>query len=273
MTDTPVPLIMVSPARPAGWRDYFMKNPGKARLVVVIALFILWEIAGHTVLDPHFLSPPTTIVQALPKVLGDAGVRGALWASFYELIIAFAIAVVAGVAIGLPIGLHRFTQRASMPLILLIYSIPQVTILPLFVLYFGIGAGSKIAFGVSHGIFPILLNVVAGVQSVEEAHLTAARAMGATRMQIIRRVVLPHMTPSLFAGLRLAMSGTLLGVILAELYVSQGGIGYYSRVFADSFNPPSTFALVTCLAVMAIAVNEIVRRAERRASFWRAHQR
>jgi len=148
-----------------------------------------------------------------------------------------------------------------------------VTILPLFVLYFGIGAGSKIAFGVSHGIFPIMLNVIAGVQSVEDAHLTAARAMGATRMQIIRRVVLPHMTPSLFAGLRLAMSGTLLGVLLAELYVSQGGIGYYSRVFADSFDPPATFALVTCLAVMAILLNESVRRAERRASFWRTHQR
>ncbi len=70
------------------------------------------------------------------------------------------------------------------------------------------------------------------------------------------------MTPSLFAGLRLAMSGTLLGVILAELYVSTGGIGYYSRVFADSFDPPATFALVTMLAIMAVFLNEIVRRAE-----------
>ena len=138
------------------------------------------------------------------------------------------LAVVAGVAIGLPIGLSGFAMRATLPLILLIYSIPQVTILPLFVLYFGIGAGSKIAFGVSHGIFPIILNVIAGVQSVEAAHLTAARSMGATRLQTIRRVVLPHMTPSLFTGLRLAMSGTLLGVMLAELYVSTGGIGYYS---------------------------------------------
>lgn len=274
MTDTPATLpIGIRAEQSSGWREYFARNPGTVRALVVIALFILWEIAGHTVLDPHFLSPPSTIINAMPRVLGDPGVQKALWASFYELVIAFAIAVVAGVAIGLPIGLHGFTRRVSLPLILLIYSIPQVTILPLFVLYFGIGAGSKIAFGVSHGIFAILLNVVAGVQSVEEAHLTAARAMGATRIQIIRRVVLPHMTPSLFAGLRLAMSGTLLGVLLAELYVSQGGIGYYSRVFADSFDPPGTFALVTSLAIMAIGLNEIVRRAERRASFWRAHQR
>jgi NitT/TauT family transport system permease protein len=274
MTEAPATIAMAAPVeRAGGWRDALARNPSRMRGVVVIALFVLWEIAGHTVLDPHFLSPPSTIVQALPRVLGDVGVQKALWASFYELVIAFTISVIAGVAIGLPVGLHRFTFRSSLPLILLIYSIPQVTILPLFVLYFGIGAGSKIAFGVSHGIFAILLNVVAGVQSVDEAHITAARSMGATRLQVIRRVVLPHMTPSLFAGLRLAMSGTLLGVLLAELYVSQGGIGYYSRIFADSFDPPATFALVTSLAVMAILLNETVRRAERRASHWRAHQR
>jgi NitT/TauT family transport system permease protein len=260
-------------ATPGSLKEMLRKRPGVVRLLVFIGMIILWEISGHTILDPHFLSPPSAIIQAMPRVLGDPGVQKALWTSFYELVIAFVLAVVVGVLIGLPIGLSRFAQRTTLPLILLIYSIPQVTILPLFVLYFGIGAGSKIAFGFSHGIFFVILNVIAGVQSVEEAHLNAARAMGATRMQTIRHVVLPHMTPSLFAGLRLAMSGTLLGVILAELYVSTGGIGYYSRIFADSFDPPATFALVTMLAIMAVFLNEIVRRAERRASFWRQHRR
>jgi len=148
-----------------------------------------------------------------------------------------------------------------------------VTVLPLFILYFGIGPASKIAFGVSHGIFPILLNVVAGAQTVEAAHLKAARSMGASRLLIFRRVVLPHMAPSLFAGLRLGMSATLLGVILAELYGSQAGIGYYTQVFTNSFDPAGTFALVAVLAAMAVILNEIVRRAERRASFWRATSR
>jgi NitT/TauT family transport system permease protein len=251
---------------------WFRQHPGLSRIGVIIILVLLWEIAGHTILDPDFLSPPSAVIRAMPRVLGDPGVQKALLVSFYELVVAFVIAVFAGIAIGLPVGLHGFTFRASMPLILLLYSIPQVTILPLFVLYFGIGVGSKIAFGVSHGIFPIILNVVAGVQSVEQAHLTAARAMGATRFQTIRRVVFPHVTPSLFAGLRLAMSGTLLGVLLAELYVSTGGIGYYSRMFADSFDPPATFSLVAVLALMAIVLNEAVRVAERRASFWRAHR-
>jgi NitT/TauT family transport system permease protein len=268
---------VASPARgaaapeSAAWA-FLRRNPAVARLIVVVLVFILWEIAGHTILDPNFLSPPSAIVAAMPRVLGDGGVQAALWATFIELVIAFVLAVVAGVAVGLPIGLSGFAMRATLPLVLLLYAIPQVTILPLFVLYFGIGAGSKIAFGVSHGIFPIILNVIAGVQSVEAAHLTAARSMGATRLQAIRRVVLPHMTPSLFTGLRLAMSGTLLGVLLAELYVSTGGVGYYARIFADSFDPPATFTLVAMLALMAVVLNETVRLAERRASFWRAHR-
>jgi len=254
-------------------RRHLARNPVAVRIGVAVLGAAIWELLGHTVLDPDFISPPSAILLAAPRVLSDPGVQAALVISFYELVVGFAIAVVAGILIALPIGLHRFSLRSALPLILLLYSIPQVTILPLFVLYFGIGSTSKIAFGTSHGIFPIILNVIAGVQSVEQAHLTAARAMGATRLQMIRRVVLPHMTPSLFTGLRLAMSGTLLGVLLAELYVSTGGIGYYTRLFTESFDPPATLTLVTVLALMAVLLNEVVRRAERRASFWRAEQR
>jgi ABC-type nitrate/sulfonate/bicarbonate transport system permease component len=248
-------------------------SPGRVRLGIVVLAVAAWEIAGDTILDREFISPPSAVIAALPRILGDPDIRHAILVSFSELVAAFAIATVAGILLGVPIGLHRFTLRSALPLVLLIYSIPQVTILPLFVLYFGIGPASKIAFGVSHGIFPILLNVVAGAQTVEAAHLRAARSMGAGRLLIFRRVVLPHMVPSLFAGLRLGMSATLLGVILAELYGSQAGIGYYTQVFTNSFDPAATFALVAVLAVMAIILNETVRRAERRASFWRANSR
>ena len=270
MSDAVIPGTRIG-AQPSA-RAFLHRNPAVARLGLVALALVLWEVAGHTVLDPNFLSPPSAIVAAMPRVLGDPGVSNALAASFLELVIAFVLAVVLGLAIGLAIGLSGFARRATLPLVLLLYSIPQVTILPLFVLYFGIGAGSKIAFGVSHGIFPIILNVVAGVQSVEQAHLTAARSMGASRLQTIRRVVIPHTMPSLFTGLRLAMSATLLGVLLAELYVSTGGVGYYTRIFADSFDPPATFTLVTVLALMAVVLNEAVRIAERRASFWRMHR-
>jgi NitT/TauT family transport system permease protein len=88
--------------------------------------------------------------------------------------------------------------------------------------------------------------------------------MGASRSETIRHVILPHAVPSLFTGLRLGMTMTLLGVILAELYVSTGGVGYYTRLFAENYNPAPLFALIGCLAVIAILFNELVRLAEKR---------
>ena len=150
-----------------------------------------------------------------------------------------------------------------MPIVLLLYGTPQITILPLFILYFGIGPASKIAFGVTHGMFPITIAIVAGVQNMKPILLVSARSMGASRWQILRWVVFPHMIPSFFAGMRLGMSGALLGVLLAELYVSTAGIGHFTTMFTENFDPTKLFGLVAMLATMAIILNEIVRRAEK----------
>jgi len=177
--------------------------------------------------------------------------------------------VVIGLVVGLTVGLQRFTRKSFMPIILLLYGTPQITILPLFILYFGIGPASKVAFGVSHGIFPIIVTVVAGVQNIKPILLTSARSMGASRWQTFRWVIFPHMIPSFFAGMRLGMTGVLLGVLLAELYVSTAGIGYFTTLFTQSFNPTKLLGLIAMLAAMAIALNELVRRAELRYSRWR----
>ena len=152
---------------------------------------------------------------------------------------------------------------------LLLYGMPQMTILPLFILFFGIGAASKIAFGVTHGVFPVIVTVVAGVQNLKPILLTSARSMGASRWQMFRHVIFPHMVPSFFAGMRLGMSGVLLGVLLAELYVSIAGIGYFTTLFTQNFQPAKLFGLVGMLAAMAIFLNALVRRAETHFGKWR----
>lgn len=248
-------------------------RPAVMRLIVAAGIIGAWELGGHTVFDRDFISPPSLILATFPRVLSDPDIVRALLQTFYELVVAFAVSVVIGVLIGVPIGMQRFALRTTLPIILFLYAIPQVTILPLFVLYFGVGPATKIAFGISHGIFPIVLNAIAGVQTVQKPHLLVGQSLGASRWQIFRRIILPHMTPSLFTGLRLGMSATLLGVILAELYVSTGGIGYYTQLFTQSFDPEATFALVTILALMAVVLNEIMRRAEIRAMFWQQTDR
>jgi NitT/TauT family transport system permease protein len=175
-----------------------------------------------------------------------------------------------GTGIGLAVGLSRFAHRSFMPIILLLYGLPQVTILPLFVLLFGIGAASKIAFGVSHGMFPIMIAIAAGVQKINPVLLRSAHSMGANRAQILYHVIFPQVVPSFFTGLRLGMTGVLLGVLLAELYVSTAGIGYFTSMFTQNLDPTKLIGLVSMLAVIAVVLNEIVRRAELHYGRWRA---
>jgi NitT/TauT family transport system permease protein len=250
-------------------RQFLLRHGGVVRLGVVALLLIAWEIAARWFIDPLFISPPSRVLLSLGAVWHTNGVPAALRLTLFELAAAFAIAVVIGLTVGLAVGLQPFARRSLMPIILLLYGLPQITILPLFILYFGIGPASKIAFGVTHGMFPITIAIVAGVQNLKPILLVSARSMGASRWQILRWVIFPHMIPSFFAGMRLGMSGALLGVLLAELYVSTAGIGHFTTMFTENFDPTKLFGLVAMLATMAILLNEIVRRAETRFSRWR----
>jgi ABC-type nitrate/sulfonate/bicarbonate transport system permease component len=250
-------------------REYLAKRPGLARLLVIAALFVVWEVAARWFVDPLFLAPPSKVIASLGVLFGNPAVRGALQITLFELAVAFVIAVAIGLVLGLAIGLQPFVRLSVFPIVLLLYGMPQITILPLFILYFGIGAASKIAFGVTHGAFPVVVTVVAGVQNLKPILMTSARSMGASRWQIFRHVIFPHMVPSFFAGMRLGMSGVLLGVLLAELYVSIAGIGYFTTLFTQNFEPAKLLGLIATLAAMAIFLNALVRRAETHFGKWR----
>jgi ABC-type nitrate/sulfonate/bicarbonate transport system permease component len=248
---------------------FLYRHPGVVRLGIVALILIVWEIAARFLIDPMFVSPPSLVFASLGTVWQTPGVPAALRLTLFELAVAYGIAVVSGLVIGLAIGLQPFARKSLMPIALLLYGLPQITILPIFILAFGIGAASKIAFGVTHCIFAIILSVVAGVQNLKPMLMTSARSMGASRWHILRYVIFPQMIPSFFAGMRLGMSGVLLGVLLAELYVSTAGIGHFTTLFTENFDPTKLFGLIAMLAAMAIVLNEIVRRAELRFSRWR----
>ena len=245
-------------------------HPAVARLGVVGAALVAWEAGARLFGDPLFISPPSRVLVAMAHLAGEKDVVAAVALTFWELIVAFVLSLIVGLAVGLIVGMHRFTRGSIYPIILLLYAMPLATVLPLFVIVFGIGAASKIAFGVSHGVFPIVLAVAAGVRNISPILLTSARSMGASRRQILFSVVFPHMLPSLFTGMRLGMSAALLGVLLAELYVSQSGVGYLTSMFTQTFQPQNLFALVAILAAIAVALNEICRSSERRLSRWHA---
>jgi NitT/TauT family transport system permease protein len=202
-------------------------------------------------------------------LLHNAEVLGAVYRATYELIIAFVLAAVIGLAVGLAVGLSGFAREAIFPVIMMLYATPQSPFLPLFVLIFGVGVEGKIAYGFTHGVFAIIATVVAGVQNIDPALMRAAHSMGASRRQILTGIVVPYMLRSFFSGMRLAMTGVLLGVLLAELYVSSGGIGYFTSLYTTGFEPANLLALIAMLAIVAVTLNESARRAEIRFSNWR----
>lgn len=244
-------------------------HPGFSRLLVIAALLLLWEVAARGFGDPLFVASPTQILAGLKPLLAIRGMPQALLVTGWELMLAFALSVIVGVMAGAWLGLSRFADRTFMPIVLLLYATPQVTVIPIFMLVFGIGPASKVAYGFSHGIFPIIVTVAASVRNINPALLVSSRAMGANGGQLLRHVVFPHMVPSLFTGMRLGMTATLLGVILAELYASLSGVGYFSKQFAQAFQPASLFGLILIVAVMAILINELLRLAETKLTVWR----
>jgi NitT/TauT family transport system permease protein len=248
-------------------RVLYASRVRRARCVVVLAVVIALEIYGRLLADPAFWQPPSEVLRAwLFTVFSNGRITSALAMTAVEIAVAYTLSVVFGAAIGLAIGSTALSRQALFPLILLLYAIPQVSFIPLFVLMFGIGAASKIAFGFSHGIFPVIVAVVGGMKSVPALYVRSARSMGISRLGIIKHVIFPNIAPSFFVGLRLAMTMTLLGVILAELYVSTAGIGYFTRMFAENYNPAPLFAVIGSLAAIALAFNGCVRLVEHRLS-------
>lgn len=242
----------------------------RIRLGVILALLVVWEIVARFFVDPSLFAPPSRVLAAwVPTILGDPKLGAALLTAGIEMIVAFVLAVAVGITAGVAIGINDLSRRALFPFVLLAWGLPQIVFLPLGILVFGIGPASRIAFGFTHGVLPIIVNTVAGMRNVNPLYVASARANGASRAQILRHVIFPNMVATVFTGLRLAMTLTLLGVILAELFVSTNGIGSYTQLFADTFKPASLLALVLTLAVMAVVFNELVRLIESRFTRWR----
>ena len=240
------------------------------RLLLILGVIVLWEFYARAFATSSLAAAPSQVLEQLwPKVLGEPRVRLAISVTLIELVVAFAMSVVFGMLIGVLVGLTDIGRRSFYPIVLLLYGIPQAILLPLFVLVFGLGPASKIAFGFTHGVFPVIVNTIAGMRDVNPLLMRGAAAMGATQFEQLRYVVFPHMVTAVFTGLRLAMTMTLLGVLLAELFVSQGGIGFFTLLYAETFNPAALIALILTLALLAIVLNELVRMVEARFSRWK----
>jgi ABC-type nitrate/sulfonate/bicarbonate transport system permease component len=234
--------------------------------IIVVIFLGAWEVATRTgLIGPDLLAPFSTAVVRLIELFGTASFLRDFGATASRVAIAFVIGAPAALLCGFFIGEWREAEKLTRPVINFALAIPQSIFLPIFILVFGIGAMQKVVFGITHLFFVTLVNTIAATQSIPPGQVTALRSFGASRWQIYTRLYLPGMLPLVLTGLRLGMIFNILGVLLAEMYASQTGLGKAIFTWGESGDTVPLTAAIIAVSLSTIIINELMRGFERRA--------
>jgi NitT/TauT family transport system permease protein len=236
-------------------------------LTIALAVAV-WQLVTGGAHGSYFAAPSEIVTTGGSYLVSSEALHG-LATTAQEFLLAFVIAAVAGITIGVVFGLSRRTAPVAGDAAYLLYTLPQVPLYPLFVVALGIGRPAEIAFGVSHGVVPIVLTVVAATARVDQQLLTAARSMGASRLTTIRTFILPAIVPELVTALRVGASLSLIGVVIGQVLVSVDGVGVLITQLVGTLQAAKLDAVVLAVCIAAIVVNVGLRAVERRLSRWR----
>ena len=202
----------------------------------VAVFLILWELSGRLGwVDRLFVSEPGEVVWEGWALVTNPKFMDHAQTSFVEFVLGTTVAIVAGIPLGLALGRFRLFSQLFEPLVMAFYTTPRLALLPLFIIWMGIGINSKAAVVFLGAFFSLVISISDGIKSVNPLWVQAARSFGANEMEIFTKVMLPGTLPYLFTGLRLGLGRGLIGVIIAEMYVSTGGIGYLIMQTSQSF--------------------------------------
>ena len=238
------------------------------QLGFVVGLLLVWHLATTQWGVSHLLLPnPVNVWFQLVEVIRTGAFIPDLKVTLEELLIAFAIATSLGVTLGYLIARSPYIIKVFEPLFAGIYSIPIILFLPLYVLFFGLGPASKIALGATIGFFPVVLNTISGFGYVDRTLVTAARAMGASDVQMFRYVLLPAALPVVLAGLRMGFTVALLSVIGSETIASLAGLGHRIVDLAENMDMARMFAYIVFVVAIAALLNTLVSFLERRGQW------
>ena len=238
-------------------------------LVFVCVMFALGEwLTVNRWLDPTFVGQPSGIL----KFLWNNITSGQLWVdmgwTMAGTLISFAIGSVAAITLGLLfVGFPKF-EKFLEPYLNAMNVMPRIALAPLFILWFGLGLGSKIALGCSLTFFIVLSSTVAGIRGVSQDHVTLCKTLGASAVSTFFQVTLPGAVPVIFSGLRLGLIYSLLGVIGAEIIASEKGLGQSLAYLGSTFEVNGVMALLLVLAVIGVSVMKTMTWLEKRLLHW-----
>jgi ABC-type nitrate/sulfonate/bicarbonate transport system permease component len=231
----------------------------------VAILLVAWELAPRLhLVDPFFTSQPSRVLVASVDIIRSGTLMHDAIVSLSEFAAGFALALVIGVPVGLMLGTFPTARHLLDPPLMAVYATPQLALLPIFVLWLGIGMASKIAVVFIGASIPIIVNSIAGVRQVERPLVLAARSFCATRRDVFVKVMLPGSLPAVMIGIRLGLSRAVLGVVVAEMYVSQEGIGNQIMRLGSAFRVDHLLVYVLLVSAFGLGATTAVRKLEER---------
>ena len=237
----------------------------------VVAFLTVWELIGSTfqLINPMFMSAPSLIWKAAVQMFASGEIYNDLYVSGLEFAWGYSLSVIVGIPFGIAIGWYRKMAYTFDPFVNAMNATPRVALLPLIIIWLGIGILSKIGIIFLGAVFPLMINTRDGVKTTPHNLLNAARSFGASEWQIFRSVVLPSTVPFILTGFRLAVGRALIGVMVGELYAATAGIGFMITVAGATFQTDKVFVGVLIFAITGMIATEVLDKLEHRFDKWR----
>lgn len=240
-----------------------------ARALFLLAILAIWQGAAAVgLVDPAFVSTPAAVAQSLWRLFADGEVVPNLGTTLLEIMIAFALSVVFGIASAIFLDRNDWLNRIVSPFLTAFNSMPRIALGPLFILWFGIGVASKVVLAFSLGYFIMLLNTLGGLKNVDRDLLLMSRLFGASELRLFLHVRLPWALPGIFAGLRLTLIYCSAGAVIGEMIAAQSGLGLLVQTFSGRFDVAGVMALILIVAFMVMALTSLMDLSERRLLDW-----
>jgi len=234
---------------------------------LLIAVLVVWQLAALAGLPDYVLSP-VEIGRHFVQALGSAELYEHIWASLARSLPGFAIGTSLGAVLGLAAGVARWFDRLFSPAVFLTYPVPKIVMLPIFMLWFGIGDLSKVLIIALACFYPVFINAYYGVRTTPTILVWSALNMGASRAQIFRRVVVPSAAPMIFAGMRVSLALSFIVMFAAEMINARSGLGHLIRVAENSLRFDLMYVSLLSIAILGYAGDRLVRFAHRRLLAW-----
>ncbi|MBI2087270.1 MAG: ABC transporter permease [Deltaproteobacteria bacterium] len=237
----------------------------------VLVFLTIWELIGSTfqLINPMFMSAPSLIYKAAVQLVTSGEIWNDLRVSGIEFAWGYFLSVVFAIPFGIMCGWYKRMSYIFDPFINAMNATPRVALLPLVIIWLGIGILSKVGIIFLGAVFPILINTRDGVKTTPYNLLTAARSFGASEWQIFKSVVLPSTVPFILTGLRLGVGRALIGVMVGELYAATAGIGFMITVAGATFQTDKVFVGVLVFAITGVVCMEVLTKLESRFDKWR----